>query len=85
MNPSPPTQSYENSLYFSPAFQEYADWLTDHLVEAFDLHDKDLVEVGCGSAEFLNALCERGDNRGFGFDPSAPPSRFPRVTIVPEF
>ena len=79
------SESYENSLYFSPAFQEYADWLADHLVEAFNLHDKDLVEVGCGSAEFLNALCERGDNRGFGFDPSAPPSRFPRVTIVPEF
>jgi SAM-dependent methyltransferase len=79
------SESYENSLYFSPAFQEYADWLADHLVDAFDLHGKDLIEVGCGTAEFLNALCERGDNRGFGFDPSAPPSRFPRVTIVPEF
>ncbi|NNC92782.1 MAG: methyltransferase domain-containing protein [Acidimicrobiia bacterium] len=79
------SESYENSLYFSPAFQEYAEWLTDHLVEAFDLHDKDLVEIGCGSAEFLNGLCERGGNRGYGFDPSAPPSRFPSVTIVPEF
>ena len=79
------SESYENSLYFSPTFREYADWLADHLVETFDLHDKDLIEIGCGSAEFLNALCERGGNRGLGFDPSAPPSRFPNVTIVAEF
>jgi SAM-dependent methyltransferase len=79
------SESYENSLYFSPAFREYADWLVDHLIDAFDLHGKDLVEIGCGSADFLSELCERGNNRGFGFDPSAPPSRFPRVTIVREY
>ena len=79
------SESYENSLYFSPAFRRYADWLVDHLIQAFDLRGKDLVEIGCGSADFLNELCERGDNRGFGFDPSAPPSRFPRVKIVPEY
>jgi len=60
---------YENSLYFSARFREYADSLVARLVKEYDLHNKDLVEIGCGSGEFLASLCQAGPNRGIGFDP----------------
>ena len=64
------TQDYENSLHFSPRFQQYATGLAARLVEQYDLHDKDIVEIGSGQGDFLNLLCEMGHNRGVGFDPS---------------
>lgn len=64
------TESYENSLHFSVRFQEYADALADRLVETYDLHDKDIVEIGSGQGDFLKMLCRRGNNHGYGFDPA---------------
>lgn len=64
------TESYENSLHFSARFQEYADALADRLVGTYDLHDKDIVEIGSGQGDFLKMLCRRGNNRGYGFDPA---------------
>ena len=61
---------YDNSLHFSPSFQQYAEALADQLIARFNLRDKDLVEIGCGKGEFLALLCERGGNRGLGFDPT---------------
>jgi SAM-dependent methyltransferase len=66
---------YDNSLHFSPRFQEYAHELATRLVEAYDLHNKTVIEIGCGSAEFLAMLCALGPNRGIGFDPSFIPGR----------
>ncbi len=64
--------SYENSLHFSPLFQEYAKELAGHLIATYELNDKDIVEIGCGNGDFLALLVEEGGNRGLGFDPSAP-------------
>ncbi len=64
------TQAYENSLHFSPYFQAYAQELATRLVEQYHLYGKDIVEIGCGTGEFLSLLCEGGRNRAFGFDPS---------------
>ena len=64
------TGSYENSLHFSPHFQNYAESLARNLVERYDLRGKDIIEIGCGKGEFLKLLCELGDNRGLGFDAS---------------
>ena len=64
------TQQYENSLHFSPYFQDYAMELADRLIETYDLHGKSIIEIGCGKGEFLKLLCERGGNRGVGFDSS---------------
>lgn len=61
---------YENSLHFSPAFQEYARALAADLVARYRLRKKTIVEIGCGKGEFLAMLCELGENRGIGFDPS---------------
>ena len=61
---------YENSLAFSPLFSSYLEGLASHLVDKYQLHDKDIIEIGCGKADFLTMLCEIGGNRGVGFDPS---------------
>ncbi len=64
------TQSYDNSLHYSPRFQEYARSLAERLIKSYDLHDKDVVEIGCGKGDFLQLICTIGRNRGTGFDPS---------------
>jgi SAM-dependent methyltransferase len=40
------------------------------MVEKYQLHHKDIIDIGCGQGEFLNLLCQFGENRGLGFDPS---------------
>ncbi|NEP13493.1 MAG: class I SAM-dependent methyltransferase [Symploca sp. SIO2C1] len=67
------SQDYENSLHYSPRFQEYAQSLATGLVERHNLYDKDIIEIGCGKGDFLISLCELGNNRGIGFDPSYVP------------
>ncbi len=63
---------YENSFYVSPRFRDYAAPLVEHLITTYDLHNKVIVEIGCGQGDFLRALCESGDNRGYGYDPGCP-------------
>lgn len=84
------TEWYENSLHFSSRFQSYARSLADHLIERYDLHDKDIIEIGSGRGDFLSLLCELGENRGVGFDPgyaddggSSPAVQ--RVTFVQDY
>lgn len=60
---------YENSLHFSSRFQSYARANADRLIERYDLRKKDLIELGSGRSDFLELLCELGENRGIGFDP----------------
>ncbi len=67
------SQDYENSLHYSPRFAEYAQSLAARLVERHNLYDKDIIEIGCGKGDFLISLCELGNNRGVGFDPSYVP------------
>jgi len=64
------TQAYENSLHFSPRFQDYALSQAARLIERYDLYYKDIIEIGCGQGDFLLLLCELGNNRGVGFDPT---------------
>ena len=63
-------QEYDNSLHFSPRFQSYARSQADRLVEKYNLYGKDIIEIGSGKGDFLRTLCELGENRGIGFDPS---------------
>ena len=69
------SQEYENSLHFSPRFQEYATSLAQRLIDDHKLINKDIVEIGCGKGDFLKILCKLGQNRGMGFDPSFEPER----------
>jgi len=64
------SRSYDNCLHFSERFRRYADSLSDQLIDRHDLHNKLVVDVGCGKGDFLKLLCEKGPNRGMGFDPT---------------
>ena len=80
---------YDNTLHFSAHYRQYAAGVARDLVARHALEGKVIVEIGSGKGEFLNLLCDLGDNRGFGFDPSYD-GRFDdsaggRVTFVREF
>ncbi len=82
------TQEYENSLHFSPVFQQYATDLAQGLVDRYDLRQKEIVEIGAGKGDFLIMLGEMGDNHGWGFDPSYVPEpgyTAENVTFVQDF
>jgi SAM-dependent methyltransferase len=62
--------SYEETQGFSPRFQDFMRELAQRLIDRHGVHDKDVFEIGCGKGEFLVLMCELGDNRGVGIDPS---------------
>jgi len=67
--------NYEDQQSFSPTFNKFASGLANRLIEKYDLHNKDVVEIGCSKGDFLISLCELGNNRGVGIDPSVVPGR----------
>ncbi len=79
-------RSYDNALHFSPYFQEYERSLACRLIERYDIRNRTVLEIGCGNGHFLGLLCELGNNRGLGFDPSYDPRRVdPRAIGKVEF
>lgn len=79
---------YENSLFFSPTFQAYAQTSARRLMERYDLRNKTIVEIGSGDGQFLKLLCELGENRGVAFDPSAASvngAADPRITVIRDY
>jgi hypothetical protein len=82
-------ETYENSLGFSEFFQGYIRGYAARVIERHSLHDKAIIEIGCGDGEFLSLLCELGGNRGVGFDPSFSPDKaaqlHPSATIIPDY
>ena len=44
---------YEEQQSFSPRFNLFAAKLAAHLVDRYELHDKGVVEIGCGKGDFL--------------------------------
>ncbi|MEZ4518335.1 MAG: class I SAM-dependent methyltransferase [Chloroflexota bacterium] len=84
------TDQYEATQGYSPTFNKFHRALAEELVERYDLHDKDLIEIGCDKGDFLTMLCEIGDNRGIGFDPAYVAGRHPtavadQLTFVTDF
>ncbi len=81
---------YEGTQSYSPTFNAFHKRLAEGLIERYDLHNKEIIEIGCGQGEFLILLCELGQNRGIGFDP-AYDNRRPvgmqsdRVTFIADF
>jgi 2-polyprenyl-3-methyl-5-hydroxy-6-metoxy-1,4-benzoquinol methylase len=61
---------YEATQSYSPTFNKFAQQLAEQLIERYDLHNKQIIEIGCGQGEFLTMLCEMGSNHGIGFDPA---------------
>ena len=60
---------YESTQIFSPTFVAYHQSLAQRLIEQYDIHGKQIIEIGCGQGEFLTLLCNLGNNDGVGFDP----------------
>jgi len=80
----------EESQGFSPTFNAFARYQARRLIEQYDLHHKDIIEIGCGKGEFLILLCELGNNRGIGFDPAFVRGRnrsqaLDRITFITDF
>lgn len=61
---------YDNTLGFSPRFQKFERDLAGRLIDRYDVRGRDVIELGAGSGRFLGLICELGENRGTGFDPS---------------
>jgi len=64
--------TYDNTQSYSPYFDAYLDDLVKHLIDARDIRNQRIVEIGCGKGLFLRKLVgatETG-NSGYGFDPS---------------
>jgi SAM-dependent methyltransferase len=66
---------YEETQGYSPRFVAFARDLAARWVDRYKLHERDILEIGCGKGEFLQYLCEMGPNRGVGIDPSYDPDR----------
>jgi SAM-dependent methyltransferase len=82
--------TYEEQQSYSPTFAAFADALARDLVSRWALHQKRIVEIGCGKGDFLAKLCELGPNDGVGIDPTVAPSRLRgeaagRMTLIPTF
>jgi SAM-dependent methyltransferase len=73
---------YEDQQSFSPTFNRFAHSLAQRLIDRYSLHQKDIVEIGCGKGDFLRLLCKQGDNRGVGIDPSVAPDRLQDASDV---
>lgn len=82
--------NYEDQQSYSPTFNKFASDLAQHLIDKYDLRNKDIVEIGCSKGDFLLLLCELGNNRGVGIDPSVVPGRVQseaadRVTFIQDY
>lgn len=82
--------NYEDQQSFSPTFNKFALNLAKNLIDKFDLRNKNLVEIGCSKGDFLLLMCELGNNRGVGIDPSVVPGRVEseaadRVKFIQEY
>lgn len=69
------SDAYEETQGFSATFRAFADSLAQRWIDKYDIHDKTILEIGCGKGEFLVKMCELGNNRGIGIDPSYRPER----------
>ena len=81
---------YESTQGYSSTFNAFHERLALDMIDRFDLHGKEIIEIGCGNGEFLVLLCELGENTGLGFDPAYLPGRVPmkddtKIDFVADF
>jgi SAM-dependent methyltransferase len=74
---------YEETQGFSPCFNSFARSLAQRLIDQYDIHNKNVLEIGCGKGEFLMMMCELGNNWGVGIDPSYVPGRLENQKNLP--
>jgi SAM-dependent methyltransferase len=84
------SSGYESTQVYSDTFNQFHVELAEDLIERFGLHNKTIIEIGCGNGEFLALLCELGGNTGIGFDPAFEDQdhqrlRSSNLTIIKDF
>lgn len=84
------SEEYEATQSYSPTFNKFNRALAQRLIDTYDLHDKTIIEIGCGHGEFLILLSELGPNEGVGFDPAYLEDRIQhpakeKITFVQDF
>jgi hypothetical protein len=60
---------YDNSLFYSPHFQNFAKKLATKLIQRYNLHNKSIIEIGGGKVDFLSLLVKLGKNHGIRLNP----------------
>jgi hypothetical protein len=77
---------YDNSLHFSPTYQDYAKSVANQLIKKYRIFDKTIIEIGSGRGDFLSLLCHEGNNTGIGFDPSFDGNPIDdRITLIKDY
>lgn len=79
---------HEESQHHSPRFAAYAAEITKAWVDGYELAGRHVVEVGCGSGDFAEAMLEAGVGSVTGVDPHFTHERarsHDALTAVPEF
>ena len=81
---------YEDQQCYSATFNAFARRLAARIIEKYGIRNKDIVEIGCGKGDFLELMCEMGNNRGVGIDPSCEKSRIEgpasdRITVIQDY
>jgi SAM-dependent methyltransferase len=82
------THGYEDQQGYSATFNQFISNVSKRVIEKYHVIGKDVVEIGCGKGDFLNLVCELGQNRGIGIDPAFVPGRItpnPNLKFIPEF
>ena len=82
------TKGYEDQQGYSPTFKKFISGITNRFIERYDVHNKDIIEIGCGKGDFISLICELGDNRGIGIDPAFIEGRQapnPNLKFIKEF
>ena len=81
---------YEETQGFSACFNAFAKSLAQRVIDKYNIHDRTILEIGCGKGEFLALMCQLGNNRGIGIDPAYVPERNPdtmgsRIEFIRDF
>jgi len=72
---------YEETQGFSDCFNAFAKSLAQKVIDKYDIHNKTILEIGCGKGQFLALMCQLGNNNGIGIDPTYVPERKPDITV----
>jgi Methyltransferase domain/C-methyltransferase C-terminal domain len=80
-NRSEYSSRYEETQGYSERFVDFARGLARQWVDKYDLADKTVLEIGCGSmGEFLQFMVDAGAGHGIGIDPALNVERIEHAT-----
>jgi SAM-dependent methyltransferase len=82
------TQGYEDQQGFSQTWLKFITGVTESFINKYGIRNKDIIEIGCGKGDFLELICQLGNNRGIGIDPAYVPGKLdekPYLRFIREF